>query len=199
MIFGSVRENMNRSHGYINRLKQAAFLLGCFFIFACENDPKVIEELSSNKLMVEEAVDIETFLSQGNRMKAKLWAPYMLRYQTDTVFVEFPRSLHVNFFDSAGKVESHLDAKYGRYLENYNKVFLRDSVVVFNVQGDTLHCHDLIWDQNAQNFTTDNAVRVRKGGHLIFGIGLTAKQDLSNINIRRVTGTLMVHDSLMAE
>jgi LPS export ABC transporter protein LptC len=182
----------NRLHQYF----KAAFITGCFFISACENDPKVIAEWTNSKVMVEEADSIETFMSQGSMMKARLRSPYMIRYQMDTMYVEFPRSLKVDFFDTAGKVESHLDSKYGKYYESLGRVYLRDSVVVFNMQGDTLHTPDLWWDQNQQKFYTDKNVRIRKGGNLIFGKGMDAQQDLSNINIRQVSGLVAVPDSL---
>src|ERR1700694_3091742 len=146
---------MNNFPPHKKFLKQAALFIGCFFFFGCENDVKVIEALGKTRAMTEEADSIQTFLSQGSKMKAKLWAPYMVRFETDTQYIEFPRSLHVNFFDSTGKVESHLDAKYGKYYEGLNKVYLRDSVLVFNVLGDTLRCPELWWDQNTQKFYTD--------------------------------------------
>jgi LPS export ABC transporter protein LptC len=181
------------------RIVRAAFFLGCLFFIGCENDPKVLAEWSGNKVMVEEANNIQTYLSQGSRMRAKLWAPYMKRIQADTVYVEFSKTLHVNFFDSLGKVESHLDALYGKYFENLNKVYLRDSVTVYNVQGDTLRCPELWWDQNSQKFYTDKPVRIRKSGNTIYGNGMEAKQDLTDINIKQVTyGKVLVPDSLSA-
>jgi LPS export ABC transporter protein LptC len=178
-------------------LRIAAFVLVCFFFSACENDPKVIEEWTRNKVMVEEAENIQTFFSQGSRMRAKLWSPYMLRNQSDTQFVEFPKTLHVDFFDSTGKVESHLDALYGKYYESLKKVYLRDSVLVYNMQGDTLRCPDLWWDQNGQKFYTDKAVRIRKGGDLYFGNGMEAKQDLTEVHIKQIKqSTIQVPDSL---
>jgi LPS export ABC transporter protein LptC len=175
---------------------QAAFLFGCLFFFGCENDEKMIRELTEKKVLVEEAKNIEVYFSQNGFMKAKMNAPLMLRYQADTLYSEFPKSLHCNFFDSTGKVDSHLDALYGKYLESLNKVLLRDSVVVFNMQGDSLRTPELWWDQNTQRFYTDKRVKVRKSGTLIYGKGLEAKQDLSEINIREVTGLVPVPDSL---
>ena len=181
-------------------LRTAAFISGCFFICSCENDPRTIEQWTRNEAMVEEAIDIETYLSQEGKLKAKLWAPYMLRYQKDTIFVEFPRSLHVDFFDSATKKESHLDADYGKYYESFNKVYLRDSVIVFNIYGDTLQTPELWWDQNQQKFYTDKPVRIRKAGHTIHGIGMNAKQDLSDIHITRITNSIIqVPDSMGVE
>jgi LPS export ABC transporter protein LptC len=175
---------------------KAALLTGCFFFSGCENDPKVIEQWTSDKVMVEEADSIQSFLSQGSRMRAKLTAPKMLRYQSDTIFVEFPKMLHVDFYDSSGKVESQLNALYGKYFETMNKVQLKDSVVVFNTIGDTLRTPELWWDQNQQKFYTDKKVYIRKSGHVFHGIGMDAMQDLSDIHIRQITGTLMVSDSL---
>lgn len=178
-------------------LRSAAIVCSCFFFFACENDQKVIDDLTKPKATTEEAKNIETYLSQGGALKAKLWAPYMLRSSSDTTFVEFPRSLHVNFFDSAGKVDSHLDAKYGKYFESLNKVYLRDSVVVFNMQGDSLRSPDLWWDQNKQIFYTDKKVWIKRQGTVINGQnGMESKQDLSDIVVRQASGLVDVPDSL---
>ena len=67
------------------------------------------------------------------------------------------------------------------------------------MQGDTLQTNELWWDQNSQRLYTDKPVRIRKSGNLIFGVGMEAKQDLSDINIKQVTGTLLVPDSLAAQ
>lgn len=191
---------MTKSFLHRSFLKTAALVTGCFFIYSCENDPKTIDQWTRNEALVEEARDIETYLSQGGRLKAKLTSPYMIRYQKDTVYVEFPRELHVDFFDSAAQKESHLDAKYGKYYEYLNKVYLRDSVIVFNIYGDTLQTPELWWDQNLQKFYTDKQVRIRKGGHMIYGVGMDARQDLSDIHITRITNsTIQVPDSVSVQ
>jgi LPS export ABC transporter protein LptC len=179
-----------------NFLKLAAMMCSCFFFLACENDQKTLDEIMGSKKMTEEAKDIETYLSQGSMLKAKLWAPYMLRSSSDTTFVEFTKSLHVNFFDSTGKVDSHLDSKYGKYYESLNKVYLRDSVLVYNMQGDSLRSPDLWWDQNTQMFYTDKNVWIKRQGTVLLGKGMDSKQDLSDIHIKQVTGLVDVPDSL---
>jgi LPS export ABC transporter protein LptC len=186
---------MNRSFSNIF-LELAAMVCSCFFFLACENDQKTIDEMTRPKAMIEEAKNIETYLSQGSMLKAKLWAPYMLRSSSDTTFVEFTKTLHVNFFDSTGKVDSHLDALYGKYYESLNKVYLRDSVLVYNMQGDSLRSPDLWWDQNTQLFYTDKNVWIRRQGTVLFGKGMDSKQDLSDIHIKQVTGFVDVPDSL---
>lgn len=169
----------------------------CFFFFSCENSQKTLDELTKPKAMTEEAKNIESYLSQGSTLKAKLWAPYMIRSSSDTTYVEFPRALHVNFFDSLGNVDSHLDAKYGKYYENLNKVYLRDSVLVFNMQGDSLRSPDLWWDQNKQIFYTDKKVWIKRQGTVINGQnGMESKQDLSDIHVMQASGLVDLPDSL---
>lgn len=178
----------------------AAIYISCFFFFSCENDQKTIDAWTKPKALVEEATNIETYLSQGSGVKAKLWAPYMLRYSGDTIYTEFTKSLHVNFFDSVGKLDSHLDALYGKYFENLNKVYLRDSVLVYNTTGDTLRCPELWWDQNTQMFYTNKNVWIKKGGTILFGKeGMEARQDLSEIRLNNTSGLVSVPDSLSAQ
>jgi LPS export ABC transporter protein LptC len=177
--------------------QQAVLFTGCLFVFACENSQRSLDEWKEKREMVEEASDIQTFFSQNGKMKAKLTSPKMFRYTRDTIFVEFPKTLKMIFFDSLGNAESDLKAHYGIYYESLNKAYLRDSVVVANVNGDTLWTPDLWWDQNSKKFYTDKHVRIyRKGDRIYGGKGLEAAQDLSDIIIRKPTGTVNVPDSV---
>ena len=168
----------------------AALLLSCIFIYSCENDPEVLKKLTEKKTAIEEAKNIESYLSQDGKVKAKLTAPFMLRYLTDSTYVEFPRSLHVDFYNDTLAVESQLDALYGKYREWEKKVYLRDSVVVINkMTGDTLRSPDLWWDQQTQKIYTDKPVRIHTRDKIIFGqFGLTAAQDFSEYVINQAKG-----------
>ncbi|MGI8951163.1 MAG: LPS export ABC transporter periplasmic protein LptC [Chitinophagaceae bacterium] len=180
----------------------AAAFISCFFI-SCENDIKEVQDLGKKKIGVEEGYNIVSYLSLGAVMKAKLTAPLMLRTESDTPKVEFPKTLHVDFYNDSTKIESQLFAKYGRYLENENKVFLKDSVVVFNIHGDTLRTQELWWDQNKEIFYTDKEVFIHQHGtdQYIHGIGLTAKQDFSSYTITNILqgSFINVPDSAMPQ
>ena len=178
-----------------NRILQAAILCSCLFVLGCENDEQEINKWTSKKTMVDEVRTVQTIFSQGGDLKAILVSPLMLRYQTDTVAVEFPKTLHVDFFDSTGKKESELNALYGKYFESLNKVFLRDSVVVSNIKGDTLKCPELWWDQNTGKFYTDSLVRLKTVDKTIYGgKGMQADQDLNNVSIFQPTGVILMKE-----
>ncbi len=163
---------------------------------SCENDEKTVDEWTRKVVLKEEAINIESFLSQDGKMKARLTAPLMYRVAADTLYTEFPNSLHVDFYDENTMVETRLDCKYGKYFESLNKVYLRDSVVVINVKGDTLKSPDLWWDQNTKLFYTDKYAEYRTKDKKIFpSKGIEATQDFSRVTFRYPTGVLQVKEN----
>ena len=176
-----------------NNFYAAVLIMGCFFVYGCENDPKQIDDLTKKVVMVEEAKNVESYLSQEGMMKAKLTAPVMLRVLYDTVYVEFPHTLHVDFYNDSTKIETWLDSKYGKYFETLDKVYLRDSVIVINVRGDTLRAPELWWDQKAKLFYTDSVAEYHGvGKHIFGGKGLTATQDMSEVTFKMPTGPVKI-------
>ncbi|MEP7374341.1 MAG: LPS export ABC transporter periplasmic protein LptC [Chitinophagaceae bacterium] len=174
----------------------AALLTSCCFVCGCENDQREIDNWFKDKVMKEEATDIESFISSEGKTKAKLTAPLMYRVMADTQYLEFPRTMHVDFYNDSTRIETWLDCKYGKYLENYNKVYLRDSVVVITTKGDTLRSHDLWWDQNKEIFYTDNVATYRSPGNDITGgKGMEATQDLKTVKFKAPLGTVKIADS----
>lgn len=154
-------------------------------VIACENSEQEIKAFTEKKVGVDEAAAIETYFSQAGKMRAKLTSPVMFRYQDTLPRVEFPQSLHVDFYNDSLQVESNLDALYGRYIEGQKKMFLKDSVVVVQrFNQDTLRCKELWWDQNKEIFYTDKPIRItKKDGTILPGQGLEASQDFRNIKI----------------
>lgn len=191
------KSNESAAAGIKIRLFLTTILLipGCFFISSCENDEAEINALTEKKVMVETGKNIESYLSQESTVKAKLTAPLMYRYEADTIYVEFPKTLHVDFYDDSAKIETWLDSKHGKYFENLNKVYLWDSVVVINIKGDTLKSSDLWWDANSKLFYTEKYAEYRTKDRQIYpGKGLEATQDFQRITFKQPTGILNVSD-----
>jgi LPS export ABC transporter protein LptC len=173
--------------------------LGCLLLGSCENNVKDLPSSGRRQYVPEEGVNIVSNLSEKGLVKGQLTAPYMLRYQmADTPYTEFPRTLHVDFFNDSMKIESKVDALYGKYLPNQEKVFLRDSVVVKNIlKGDTLHCRELWWDQHTQRFYTDKPVRINTKTQILWGTGMEADQNFRWYNIKTLTGSILTGNNGM--
>jgi LPS export ABC transporter protein LptC len=180
----------------------AALLMGCFFVLtACENDQREVDQLFSQEIKYEEAFKMESYLSEGGIVKAKLTSPYMKRREFDSAYMEFPKTLHVDFYDSTSKVETVLDARYAKYFQYEQKILLRDSVVVISHKnGDTLRTNELWWDQNKQEFyTTARALILQRGQHMNAKAGLRAAQDLSWYDFYDANGVMLVPASGLPE
>lgn len=176
-------------------------VLAFFFLTAvlssCGNSDGEVNAYNSKSLGVEEITNADINYTLGGKAKAKLRSPLMLRVQDVTPFVEFPKTLHVDFFGETGEVDSRLDALYGKYFDLESKVFLKDSVKVINIKGDTLYCDELWWDRNRKGneFYTELPVRIRTKTQIINGIGMEARQDFKGYHIKKVTGIINVPNS----
>lgn len=170
----------------------AVFLISTFY--SCENKREDIENLTKAKTGIETAKDVTIIYSIGARTKSRITAPLMLRHVEANPFIEFPNTIHADFFDDSLKVESKLNALYAKYLESESKVFLRDSVRVYNLKGDTLFCRELYWDRNrpGHEFYTDKPVRIRTPTHFIDGEGLDAPQDFKSWHVIQGRGIVRV-------
>lgn len=173
-----------------------SFFASTLLLTSCENDEERIKQLfAEKKIGIEEAHDVKVIYTIGGFTRSILTAPLMLNVQDIQPYVEFPKSIHADFYNVEGRVESTLDAGYGKYRQYQSTVFLKDSVVVINIErGDTLFCDELYWDRNRTGFEfyTEKPVRVRTKTEYINGTGMESSQDFKNWHIKEVTGRISV-------
>ncbi|HUS00484.1 MAG TPA: LPS export ABC transporter periplasmic protein LptC [Chitinophagaceae bacterium] len=171
----------------------AALLIGCFFMASCENSQRELDERIKRRIGVEVGKGIKINYSIGGRTKSIVTAPLMLRYQDTVPYIEFPQSIHADFYDADLAIESRLNARYGRYMETESKVFLRDSVRLLNRNGDTLYTNKLYWDRNriGREFYTDDSVRIRTKTHLINGVGFESSQDFNSQAVFKIYNSIV--------
>lgn len=186
---------------HISSFIKAALIAGCFFVTACENSIEDINKLTSKGIGVEVGKDVKIIYSIGEKTSAVITAPLMLRHQEAVPFIEFTKTIHADFFDDSLRIESSLDAHYAKYEERESKVFLKDSVVVMNIKGDTLYCNELYWDRNKKGheFYTDKPVRIRTPTQILDGDGLDAPQDFSNWHLINGRGIVRVSSTEFPE
>jgi hypothetical protein len=172
-----------------------ALLAGCLIFYGCENNIKDIPNLHDKRTALDEGHGITIYFSENGKVKGRLNAPLMYIYQADSSYTEFPKTLHVDFYNDSLVKESQLDAHYAKDREWDNKVFLKDCVIVINVlKGDTLRCQELWWDKNKEKFYTDKpALYTTRDKFVNYGKnGLEAKQDLSDLVFYDNNGKLPV-------
>ncbi len=178
----------------------AGLLLATTLVVGCGNTQEEIDAILGKRDTREIARGVESFLSQEGKLKAKLKAPLMYRSISDTQYLEFPESLHVDFYNDSTEIETWLDSKYGKYYEALDKVYLRDSVVIITINQDTLRCHDLWWDQKKGIFYTDSVATYRSPGNdVVGGKGMEATQDLKTVTFKTPLASMQVNSDGFAE
>ena len=177
---------MTNRTGYTILKIAVACLSSCFFMASCENDVDAVKALGARISGIDVGKDVAIYISNDGKLGAKLTSPLMNRYLEDSSkMIEFPLSIHVDFYKDSNQVESQLSAKYAKYKETENIVFLKEDVIIFNTLGDTLWCKEMYWDQNTGKFYTEKDVVVKQHNPLakIYGKGLEANQNLTDIRI----------------
>lgn len=159
---------------------------------ACENNVQEVTALTRKVLEVEEGKNIKAIFSRSANLAAYLTAPTMQRVKGDTQYVDFPNTIHVDFYNDLRVLQNVVTAKFARYYEGLNKVFLKDSVVVYNMVGDTLLCQTLWWNQTEELFYTDDSVYIRSLTRNLRGTGFRSKSDFSKYTIDNVVGPVLL-------
>lgn len=159
---------------------------------ACENNVQEVTALTRKVQEIEEGKNIKGLFSRSGNLAAYLTAPRMQRVKGDTPYVDFPQTIHVDFYDNNRQLQNVVTAKFARYYEGLNKVFLKDSVVVYNMVGDTLLCQTLWWHQADEMFFTEDSVYIRSLTRKLRGTGFRAKSDFSRYTIDNVAGPVQL-------
>ncbi len=187
------------SFGFLWHHRCVAILSSLVLLLSnCQNKPEEINKFSTKDLAKEKADSVKINYTIGGKAKAHLTAPLMYRVQDTMPYVEFPKTMHVDFYNSDTIITSKLDAHYAKYHESKSLVYLRDSVRIINIEkGDTLYTDELYWDRFKTNteFYTDKPVKIRTRTQLIDGIGMESKQDFKDWHIKIVNGIIKVPNS----
>jgi LPS export ABC transporter protein LptC len=79
---------------------------------------------------------------------------------------------HLTFYDEEGGTQGTIQAGSGEVSRDYQRVRLRDDVILKNPEGYTLYTDLLYYDHESQTATTDSHVRLVSDGVLLEGNGL---------------------------
>ncbi len=137
----------------------------------------------------EEIFDVGVKYSERGRVTVEMSTPAQLRYLNgDKVF---PDSVNIVFFDSLGTRITTVRSDSGRYDNAKNIYVVIGNVIVVNiVKQEYLYTSELIWNPGTRKVYNDkpNKIVRRQTFDVINGTGLDARQDFSEMTLRKVTG-----------
>lgn len=172
-------------------LKMPRIILFILLIAAGCNTAEVKEPLEYTGPL-QEAENIELFYSQNEQVKVKMKAELLYEFQNGDR--EFPKGVYMEFYNEFGRLESTLRANHAFYFKSEDQWRGRGDVEVKNVEkNEQLNTEELFWKPVKKDIFTEKFVTIRQQGDVIYGTGLTAKQDLSDYTIGTVGDDKGVH------
>ncbi len=168
-------------------------LIGITFI-SCENDLSEVQQfIVEDQVTIEVGEGVEVIYSDSGRIEMKVIAPVLHRH-LDRVNPRrtFPNGLKVLFIGENQEIESWLIGKQATEFENTHQTIIRDSVVLFNQNGEKLETDHLIWDQKEGLIHTDQLVRMTTIDKRIWGYGFEADREFKRWSIKAVKGELKI-------
>lgn len=140
-----------------------------------------------------EAENVEMYMSEKAHVKVRMTADVAYEFQNGDR--EFPKGVFIEMFDEAGTVTSTLKANHAYYFKSEDHWRGRGNVELKSfARQQQLNTEELFWKPKDQNVYTDKFVTIREGGDVLYGEGLTAKEDLSDYVITRPTGDMEIKE-----
>ncbi len=138
-----------------------------------------------------------TYSTDGNTV-VLMKAPELLRYieNEKKSYFEFPKGMHMFFYDDFGKVSSTLKANYSIYYEDEGRWVAKYDVVSVNKKGEKLNTEYLVWLRDEEKITTDQFVKITMAdGSIIYGDGFESNQTFSSWEVVNGRGILNIKDT----
>lgn len=148
---------------------------------SCVNDLETIQRVTYDPKAPDEVTkDLRVFYNDSGFARIEIVASLAETYSKPEMVTKLKDGLRVNFFSEEGKIVSTLTALYGEVNFERGKMFVRDSVQLYNFEKkQRLITEILQWNQRDSTIYTNASVVVRSPAGILLGDGIKTKQDFS--------------------
>lgn len=167
------------------------------FLASCENDIEEVQKLSAKvDSAIVSAKHIEMKYTINGKLQVHMTAPELNRYveQGGKIYTDFPKGMHLTFFNDEGVESSTLKANYSIYWESDGIWEAEFDVVATNDKGEQLNTEYLIWHQNEEKISTDRDVKMTTTDGVIYGDGFISNQDFTSWEVINGRGVIDIDE-----
>jgi len=167
-------------------------LIILFFSTSCVNDIESIKKVASRSDAPEDVTEnLEIIYTDSGYAKFQLFAKLAETYIKPVAVTKLKDGLKINFFNEKGVIVSSLTALYGEIDAAKGTFYAKDSVQLINYeQKQRLETEELTWNQKDSSIYTSKPVIVYNKKGILFGNGITSKQDFSAYEFLQPTGKI---------
>jgi LPS export ABC transporter protein LptC len=166
------------------------FLFFLVVLISCTNDPKLVQEFVSDKQQpIEQIKGAELLHTENGKVKVRLVANRIERFQEIQPSLIFPDHLEVYFYNDSSQLQSTLMADYASIDEEKKIMLAQNNVILISSDDKKLETNELVWDENKNKIYTDKKVKITTGKEVIYGEGFTSTPDFKQYSITKIHGT----------
>lgn len=172
------------------------FIISTIFI-CCKNDIETINKITqANTLPSFVVTGLETSYSDSGAIKIKIYAPELVRYdKAEIQYDEYPKGVHVEFYNSSMEVTGTLKCNYAKYLITDEIWEAKSDVEVNNSAAEEkINTEQLYWDMKKESIYSDKFVRITTADEILYGDGFESNQDFTKWKITYPKGTINIKD-----
>ena len=165
-------------------------------LFSCGNPTSVIQQLASDDTLSGIiAYDIVYYRSDSGIVQVELTAPMMVRLESDSSYLEFPKGFHANVLNNDHEIVSEISADYGINRTEERVVVAIGNVSVENHEkGQSMYSDRLFWYQDTKMIYTRSKVRIVMPDKDIVGDSLVAGEGFDEYTIYNGKAVFEVED-----
>ncbi len=169
--------------------------LSLFVLTSCVNDLDTIRKITYKSTDPDDRTrDLVVLYTDSGYAKVQVFAKIAETYSKPIQVMKLKDGVKVNFFSEDGEIVSVLTALYGEVHQNDGTMFVRDSVVLLNLEKkQRLETEELHWNQKDSSIYTNKAVVVRKDHAILFGQGIKTKQDFTEYEFMQPRGSMEIN------
>lgn len=180
------------------KLLKLLVIPGVFCLAGCENDIERINTLTNTNSFPEvSAKKVEVLYSDSGKIKMQLNADEILQYsKAERPYTEFPKGIHVIFFNDSLSMESEIIANYAKYFQEERLWEARGNVIANNtLTGEKLNSEELFWDEVSGRIYSNSYSRIENKNGTFYGEkGFETNQKFSPLRLKSSNAVLNIKD-----
>lgn len=183
------RQQIAKLTNMIRNGAAALFLICC--IAGCGNDIEKVKLFEPQTLPDNTIRNAKIRRSEQGKLQLLMSAPLVEQYSKPESKTEYSKGVFMRFFNGYKKPTATLRARYAVTNDSRNTMFVRDSVVIIDLQrGDTVYLQDLTWNRNEHRLFTEKPVRQKNGPRVTYGDSFESDDNFERPIIVHQRGTL---------
>lgn len=159
-------------------------------LISCTNDPKLVKEFVSDKQQaIEQIKGAELLHTENGKIKVKIVAGKIERFQNSQPQLIFSDHLEVYFYNDSSHLQSTLKANDASIDEETKIMLAQNNVELISNDDKKLETQELVWDEKQDRIYTDKKVKITTGKEVVYGEGFTSNPDFTKYEITKIHGT----------